>query len=69
MNEIGEHVPLLQVNCDDDAAEKAPLLMNPHLVPPELVKEIVKEQEADIVNDVVGPVVPVMGEAEQPFTV
>ena len=43
--------------------------MNPHLVPPPLANEILKEHEAVIVNDVVVPVVPDAGDGEQPTIV
>jgi hypothetical protein len=43
--------------------------MNPHLVPPVLVNEIVNGQEADIVIEVMLPVFPVVRDGEQPLTV
>ena len=54
--------------CEPEVAENVPPLMNPSLVPPLLEKEIVKAQLAFMVNDVVVPVEPVVGEGEQPFT-
>jgi hypothetical protein len=62
-------VPILQVFCDEDVAEKEPPEMNPYLVLPVLEKDIVYAHEGVIVTEVVVPVLPVVGEAEQPLTV
>lgn len=61
-------LPLGQVDWDPDDGENTLPVMNPHLVPPEFVKEIVKEQDGVIEKTVVAPVAPVAGEAEHPLT-
>ena len=65
----GVHVPLAHVDCDDDVAEKEPPEMKPTRVPPVFEKDIVNEQDGCVVNVVVPPTVPVVGDEEQPLTV
>jgi hypothetical protein len=69
VNDWVEHVPLLQEVFDDDVAENELPEMNPYLVPPLLENDIVYEHDWLMMKEVVTPVLPVVGEALQPFTV
>jgi hypothetical protein len=69
VNEAAEQVPEPQVVCEDEVAENEPPEMNPSLSPPLFENETVNGQDALIVNEVVVPVLPVVGDGLQPLTV